>query len=186
MKKLFFAITLAATITNFIQAQSANGRVANNENNEDTDSYKSFVTGVNGSPTGINNVNINAVRDFLNSCKKVENVHWYIEPNGSFVYYYLNGNKGRRFYDTKGNFIYNILSYSAQYLPDDIKDQVRSTYYFDYNITWAEEIQTDETKFYVVHLKNKTTSKNVRVCGGEINVLEEFENAEPVSGVAAH
>ena len=174
MKKISFAIILAVIVTNVIQAQEAGIRFSNYEKEAEAGLNKFQVTDINGSAVTINNVNVKAVKDFSKSCKEAEDIHWYIQTNGTFVHYLMNGNKGRRCYDKKGNFVYNILSYPEEFLPYAVRDQVKRTYYFDYNIILADEIQTEGKTIYIVHIKNKTTWKNIRVCNGEMDVLEEF------------
>jgi hypothetical protein len=176
MKKLSFIIILSAIVTNAIQAQNAGIRFANYENENRTGPVpdKVEVTGLNGSAATINDVNLKAVRDFSKSCQKAENIHWYIDAKATFAYYYVNGNKGWRVYDKKGNFVYNMDTYPEKFLPYDIRDQVKRTYYLDYNIIWVQEIQTEGKTIYIVHLTNKTTWLNVRVGDGEMDVLEEY------------
>jgi hypothetical protein len=108
------------------------------------------------------------------SCKKAEAIHWYIETNGSFVYYFMNGNKGRQFYDKKANFIYNILSYPEEFLPYAVRGRVKSTYYFDYTINRAEEIQINNKTVYIIHIEDKSGFKLLRVCDDEMEVINEL------------
>lgn len=177
MKNLSFIIILSAIVTNAIQAQNAAIRFANYENENRTGPVpeKVEVTGINGSPATINDVNIKAVKDFEKSCQKAENIHWFIERNVTFAYYNVSGNRGKRVYDKKGNFVYSMVNYPEEYLPYDIRDQVKRIYYLDYNIIWVQEIQTEGKTIYVVHLTNKTTWLNVRVCEGEMDVLEQYK-----------
>ena len=174
MKKLFFAIVLAAIAPNITQAQVASIRFANYEKETETDVHRFQVTGLNGAAATINDVNMKAVKDFSKSCKKAGDIHWYIETNGSFVYYYMHGNKGRRFYDKKGSFVYNILSYTEEFLPYAVRDLVKSTYYFDYTITRAEEVQVNGKTFYFIHIEDKSGLKLLRVCDDEMEVIEEM------------
>ena len=173
MKKLTFVIILSAIITHVIQAQNAGIGTSNSEKSTGDDFYKARVTEANGRPAVITAVNIKAARNFLTQCKNAENSHWYIEPNSIYVYYYINGIKGRRCYDKKGNFIFNLNTYPEDKLPYAIKDQVKSAYYFGYTILVGDEIQTSTKTIYIVHLKNKTTWLNVWLRDGEMGVLEE-------------
>ena len=177
MKKLML-IFLFPLLTGAIKAQNAFLKTPppNFKNSAETEPV--LITGINGSPSTINNVNVKAVRDFVKSCKKAESIHWYPDTKGTFVYYYINGNKGRRFYDTKGDFVYNILSYPEEFLETDIRKLVKSIYYMDYTITWVNEIQTGDKTSFIVHLSDKTSWKTIMVCEGEIEVLEEFKKAD--------
>jgi hypothetical protein len=165
MKKIISTLALATIVTAVTMAQK-NSISSKNESAPVPNLEKSFSEYAAG--------RIKAERDFLKSKKQVENVKWYEESNGYFVYYTNNGNKGRSFYDTKGNLIYNILSYQEQSLPHDIRDQVKSAYYFDYKITSVEEIQMQGKTIYIVHLTDNKTWKIVRIYDGEMEVIQEY------------
>lgn len=175
MKKLFFAAILAAILTPAIHAQNADFSFSKHKNEAGADSYKFEVTGTNGSTATINNVNIKAVKDFEKSCKNAESIHWYVEAKGSVAYYFTNGKKGMRVYDKKGHFLYNILSYQEEFLPFEVRDLVKRTYYFDYTIDLVNEVQTLGKTFFVVNISDKTTLKKVSVYDGEMELLTDFK-----------
>jgi len=120
-------------------------------------------------PAGIS---IKAVRDFTQSYKLAENVHWYKVSNGVMVYFTANGIKTRTGYDAKGNWLYNIRSYQEECLPKQIRAHVKSVCY-DYAITWVNEISKAKQTIYLVQLQDKTSAKTVRVCEGEEMELKE-------------
>ena len=179
MKKISFAIILGTLAFNVIQAQEQNIGInfTGYKNKTLPVPNKVEVTGLNGSFATINDVNSKAVRDFTKSCKKAEGIHWYIDARSTFAYYFINGNKAKRLNDKKGNFVYNILSYPEEFLPYSIRNQVKNAYNSDYTITWVNEVETEGKTTYIVHLLNKTTWLNVRVCDGEMDVLEKFKDA---------
>jgi len=119
-------------------------------------------------------VNAKAARDFLNKCKCATNVTWYnCEGKGTCAFYDLAGKKGRRFYDKKGNFVYNILTYGEQSLPPEIRDLVKRTYYLDYTIDKVDEVFEDDKTIFIVNISDSKTLKTISVFDGEIFVLSD-------------
>ena len=121
-------------------------------------------------------VNVKAVRDFEKSFKQVQKVNWYKVKDGFMVYFYQEGNKKISGYDPKGNWIYNLVSYPEEKLPRQVWLQVKSVYSKS-SITWVNEIQKSDKTIYVVHLEDKDSYKNVRVCDDEMDVIEEIKKS---------
>ncbi len=166
MKKITIAIILALATFNFIQAQNADVSYSGKKNDDN--------------PNGIKAADKNAPsakveKDFSRSCKDAENINWSVVPEGSIVYYSLNGKKGLRFYNKKGDFVHDVLSYSEEKLPLNIRDMIKQTYYLDYDITLAQEVHTQGKLIYVVQIKNKSTMKTLRICDDEMEVLKEYK-----------
>lgn len=174
MKKIFFTSLLLVILLNRIQAQEMNIQGDNYSKASNDDGYKTMVTGSDGTAASINAIHVKAVRDFLKACKKAESTHWYIDANGFFVYYLNEGNRARRFYDKKGNFIYSILFYPGPFLPAEIKDKVKSTYYLDYTITWVEEVLQKGEKTYFVHIEDSSCFKVLKISGSEMETISEI------------
>ena len=76
-------------------------------------------------------------------------------------------------YDKSGRFVYSILTYGEDKLPEDVRYLVRSTY-FDYGIRWVKEVNEAQNLVYVVHMENDRAWKEVAVQDGEMRVLKEF------------
>jgi hypothetical protein len=173
MKKLSFAIILTVTTISFTEAQNAEVNFAKNEKkaNMGITEQPEFQS----RPAAMNEVNIKSLKDFSRSCRNPENVHWFVSSSGSCVYYSENGKNGKRVYDKKGSFIYDMLSYSEEHLPFAIRDRVKQIYYLDYNITQVQEIQTERKIIYLVQIQDKTTWKQVRICDDEMDVVDEFK-----------
>jgi hypothetical protein len=174
MKKLSFAIIMAAIVTHVVQAQVAGTGFSSYEKETGAATYKFLVTGINGNTASIKDVNIKAAKDFSRSRKKAEDIHWYVDTRGYFAYYFINGNKGWSFYDKKGNFVYNIQTLTEESLPPEIRDLVKRTYYLDYKIDFAKEVQTDGKTVYIVNISDDKTIKILNIFDGEITVLNEL------------
>lgn len=133
----------------------------------DLDAHQFTVT----NPTGIN---VKAVRDFTQSFRLAENVHWYKVPDGVMVYFTENNIKTKAGYDKNGNWLYSLRSYAEKYLPRDVRARVKSIYY-DYSITWVNEITKERQHTYLVQLQDNSSCKTIRVCEDEeMEVVEEF------------
>jgi hypothetical protein len=174
MKKLSLAIIMATIATHVVRAQEAGTSFSSYEKETRADTYNFQVTGINGSTASINDVNIKARKDFLKSRKKAEGIHWYIDPLGDIVYYFVNGNKGWSFYDKKGRFVYNIQTLTEKSLPFEIRDLVKRVYYFDYRIDFAEEVETDGKTIFVVNISDDKTIKILNIFEGEITVVKDL------------
>jgi hypothetical protein len=123
-----------------------------------------------------NSVHIKAMRDFLKRNKTAVNAEWMPISHGyEAIYTDRTGSKCRTVYNSKGGFVYTIKQYSEDQLSREVRGWVKSRYY-DYTITLVEEIEQPGTPVtYVVHLQDATTLKNVRVCEGEVEVMEEYK-----------
>jgi len=172
MKKKTIAIILATIAINFIQAQTRDLTFVAKKTEKDSSEFQ--AANISSSPK-FKKANTKAIKDFSKSHQQAENVKWYAVTNGSFVYYSLNEKTGRRLYNEKGNFVYDILTYSEKDLSLDIRAMVKQTYYLDYDITLVKEIHTEGKTIYIIDIQNKSTLKILRICGDEMEVLEEYK-----------
>ena len=115
-----------------------------------------------------------AENNFTRSNLNVENVRWYSDPKGYFVYYTLDGNRGRRFYNKKGRFMYDAISYPEKFLSPELKDRVKSVYYNDYRITNVTEIHGDGKVVHLIQITDGRSWKKLQLANGEMELVEEF------------
>jgi hypothetical protein len=115
-------------------------------------------------------------KEFYRFCRDAQNVYWEIVSDGAIANYKTGDQKGRRIYNTRGNFVCNILYCGEKYLPDDITSILKNTYHRECEIIAAEEIKTPANQFYFIYIKNKTGVKKLSICEGEIEVLQEYTN----------
>ena len=121
----------------------------------------------------VNEVSNKAIRDFKKTFRDAKDEKWYTLPNGYLAEFMLSNRKDAVVYDKKGNWKYTICYYDEKSLPDAVRAEVKSVYY-DYSISRVEEIRVEDKIIYLVHMQNETTWKNVRVCDGEMDVIEDF------------
>lgn len=171
MKKIIFAALLIVTAGRSGFGQSSDPAIAFEHVRLPEETLNTGSNG-NNDLTPLKMVNAKMIRDFSKACKSASECRWYAYgEKGTIVYYQLGDKKGRRFYDKKGNFVYNILAYTESELPSEVRDLVKRTYYLDYTIDRIEEVETDSNTYFVIHVSDDKTIKIVSVFDGEINVL---------------
>ena len=127
--------------------------------------------------TYANEVNQKATRDFKKTFKDVNNEKWYTIKNGFLAEFSLNTSKNRVVYDKKGNWRYTVSYYDEKNLPAEIRAIVKPVYY-DYTISRVEEVHANDQIIYIVHVQNDSSLKTLRVCEGEMDLIEDFPKAD--------
>ena len=123
-------------------------------------------------------VSVKIMRDFMTSFKNADNIQWYKISDGTMVYFTDNGIKARSAYDNRGKWLYTMRSYDETHLPKEIRTQVKITWY-DYTITWVNEITKEQKRLYIVHMKDGKYWKTIGICDGEeMETIEEFSEKE--------
>jgi hypothetical protein len=121
----------------------------------------------------LNEVNTKALRYFKKQYKDINNEKWYTLTNGYLAEFNGSSSNNLVVYDKKGNWKFTISYYDEKNLPPEIRSIVKPVYY-DYTISRVEEIHVDDKIIYLVHIQNETSLKTVRVCNGEMELMEEF------------
>lgn len=134
--------------------------------------FKSFHVREDAS---VSNVNRKALKDFSGRYIGATSLNWYAVKGGFMNYFTAGGFPDRAFYDTHGRWQYSLIFYREDSLPRDIRGLVKSTYY-DYAITLVQEVQTAESRCFVVYLEDAKTIRMVQVSpDGELQTRETFE-----------
>ncbi len=122
-----------------------------------------------------NNININAVRDFIKNFKSISNNKWHFTADGGFVAIFTADEiKTRVVYDNKGYRQYMIRMYKENKMPTDIRHIVKSEYY-DATITLVKEVETNnDDLIFFIHMQDKDTWKIVRIVDGEMKLVENL------------
>jgi hypothetical protein len=95
--------------------------------------------------------------------------------DGYLVRFTTDSIQAKSAYDRRGHLLYTIKFYGESTLPFAVRDVVKRTYY-DYTITQVEEIeQPGQRTVYQVHMQDAKTWKNVRVCNGEMELVEDYK-----------
>ncbi len=168
MKKIISLLGLMVLIVPVMLAQGSNLSISSEE---------TFLPEPIEKPSKRVLAKLKAEEDFLKWNKNAEQVRWYEETNGFFVYYTTDGKKARSFYDKRGYFVYNLISYPEQFLPVKIKKLIKSVYYMDYRITHVNEILQDNKTVFLVMITDDKVWKKLRIMD-EIEEIEEIKAYE--------
>jgi hypothetical protein len=176
---LSIGITSLAAISNCAYAQNSIQPVAFN----DSRNFKAAIRNMAAleSPAfmgtyvpDVKDINAKAIKDFNTRFNGANNAMWFSDRNGFTTYFIKDGYGDRVFYDKKGHWQYALIFYSEDKLPHDVRAAVKSTY-FDMAITLVEEVQTIESKVYIVHLEDKGNIKILKVNDeGEFEILQDL------------
>jgi len=118
-------------------------------------------------------INIRAMRDFKKYYPNVDGEKWYSFRDGFAVKFNEANIPHMITYNRIGNWQYSIAYYGEKKLPEDVRAQVKSTYY-DYSITMVEEIKAHQQTVYLVHMQDEFTWKILRISDGEMSIIEDF------------
>jgi hypothetical protein len=164
---------LAISLISFGQATKTGLRLLNNVPSVGNSTSKTIVSTLHRG-----DVRSKAVRNFVRFYKNISDEKWYEIPDALIAIFTFNDINYRIDYDKKGNWLHTMRTYSENKLPADIRHLVKSSYY-DYNITFVQEIEKPREPFtYVVHLEGKTKLINLRVSSGEMDQWQKFDKSE--------
>jgi hypothetical protein len=126
----------------------------------------------------LNDVNVRAMRDFVNRYGDASDAVWHQTNNSYVAVFSRDSVQYRVIYTTRGDLSYTMKYYEEKKMARNIRAQVKSTYY-DYNIYIIQEIETpDHPTIYIINLQGDTDWKKVKLCQGDMEVLEEFKKGK--------
>jgi hypothetical protein len=185
MKKTLLALTLVFTLN----MMAGNDTYAqNSQKNVESESKMNFIPFIhnlsmlqNHDLTGANlltrnEINIWAVRDFVNRFEEVENVLWFAIPKGGYEAYFVRDGYGDRIiYDKSGGWQQSLITFDEDKCPRDIRAAVKSLF-FDFDIIIVEEVDNREGAEFIFYLQDKSSFRIVRVSKeNEVELLQEFD-----------
>jgi len=183
MKKILFALSIGsmslAAISSCAYAQNAAQPVAFNDSKHFKSTVRNMAALESPADMGtyvpdVKNINAKAIKDFSTRFNDANNAQWFSDRNGFTTYFIKDGYGDRVFYDKKGHWEYSLIFYGEDKLPRDVRAAVKSTY-FDMAITLVEEVQTTDSKVYIVHLEDKANIKILKVNDqGEYEILQDL------------
>ena len=131
---------------------------------------------VNNLTNELESISPRALKNFANTYKNVSGESWMKIKGGFSVRFTSDDVPTAIFYDSKGFWVNSIKYYNEEKMLHEVRHIVKSTYY-DYNIIYAQEIETADTQgmpTYIICLQDKTNIKMVRICDGEMSVWKEY------------
>ena len=125
-------------------------------------------------PERANEIPMRVVRHFVTTHGNAEEVSWARVSNGSVVYFKEDGIDTKMAYKINGQPSYLLRFYKENRMPEAIRRQVKSKY-FDYSIFMIIEVLANDQTIYLVKMEDKDSYKTVRVCDGEMKVVENLK-----------
>lgn len=185
MKEILFALLFGFT---FIPAPGGNAFGQNSKKVIDPNLKKNFIPSVryitelmypelaSGHLLRRNEINLRALRDFMNRYESPDSVFWYSTPGGGFESYFIKDGYGDRvMYDKNGNWSYSLINYGEEKLSENIRETVKSEY-FDFNIVLVQEVQMNGGTEYIITLEDTSWIKVVRSDRhGDLEILQELK-----------
>ena len=159
---------------------TANGQLAstNMQSPGDIPSFGNFISKNSSGSVDRNSVNSKVVKNFVKSYKEVSDEKWFELQGGYVAMFSFDNIDYQVAYDKKGNWLRTIRSYSESKLSEDMRHIVKSSYY-DYDIALVQEIDKPaDAVTYIIKLTGKTELINLRICDGEMQVLQRFNKSE--------
>ncbi|HRI21347.1 MAG TPA: hypothetical protein PLA68_10335 [Panacibacter sp.] len=120
-------------------------------------------------------INQKALKDFSKSFKNVVNPSWYKDVRGNYIANFLEGSiDTKAVYDSKGRWLYNLLTYAEDKLPFEIRDLVKRTYY-DFDILVCHEYTIEGGPVYIIKMQDEKNLRTVKIVAGEMIVTEDYK-----------
>ena len=127
-------------------------------------------------PAETKSINKRALKHFTVEFNKANAVQWFSLTDGAVAYCTVDGVRNRVFYSKNGTWHHTIMDYDEKRLPKDVRATVKSTYY-DFSIVGANEIHIEDKVIYLVYIRDENTCKTLRICDGEMEILNDFKNS---------
>ena len=175
MKKNLIALVIVC-VAFLAGISGANAQIASNSSSLE---YQMNTGKTENSMKELLTISPRALRDFAYTHKNVTGESWMKLKDGFSVRFNSEGVRTTIYYDKKGNWTGSIKIYGEEKMLRDVRHVVKSAYY-DYNIVYAQEIETtdsDGVPTYVVCVDDKTNIKMIRIRDGEMSVWKEFTKA---------
>ena len=170
MKQIFstLAVILIITLTKNADAQNQNDMVFNNSSNvadmllqsPDKNTSETKNTREKVTYLKVTQVNIIAIRHFLRSHENISDARWFKTEDGYIANFLSKGIDTRIVYDDKGRWLYNLLVYTEDRLPLDIRHRVKSEYYDD-DITEIRQYEARDKTVYIILMKDQQSNTKV-------------------------
>jgi len=175
MKKNLIALLIVSVAT-LGGISGANAQIVSNSSSLE---YQINDTKVKNSINELDVISPRALRDFASTYKNVRGESWMKGKDGFSARFISDDIRTTIYYDKKGNWSGRVKLYSEEKMPRDIRHVVKSAYY-DYNIVYAQEIETtdsDGVPTYLICVDDKTKIKLIRMRDGEMSEWQEFTKA---------
>jgi hypothetical protein len=183
MKNIFLAllapISMAMTMSGAAFAQDLdNSALLSFSNHKKISSRYELNRTADSGVHYLNDINLKAVRGFIQEFKDVDNVKWIKSEKGYLASFVKDSVETRVLYDKRGNFEVQFRYYLENRLSPEIRSLVKSIYY-DYHIFQISEARKDGVTCYRIKIRDDNHCKVINVINGEIEVIVEYTDAAP-------
>jgi len=115
-------------------------------------------------------------KNFRKYFANAENPTWYMANKNFLIKFMTDDKLNRALFTKRGSLIYHISYGYEKNLPEDIRRQVKSTYY-DYTITRAIRVNEATRLIWVVNLEDAKNLILVRLEDGEMEEVQKLEKS---------
>ena len=138
-----------------------------------TPSGSEFRNSTEKPPLKLNEINIDAMRDFTKKFSGATNVKWVNRGRLTSVYFTDAGVQSRSTYDKNRGWEYTLRYYDESKMPPRIRHLVKRTYY-DFSILLVTEVQRPGQLQYFVKMEDKFSFLTVLAIDGEVTEFESY------------
>ena len=123
----------------------------------------------------LNEINLRAVRGFMEEFKEVDNVKW-VKSEKGYVASFVKDSIDTRVHYNKGGYVEKQLRYYLENrLSPEIRHLVKSKYY-DYSIFQISEVSGNGPTCYQVKIRDRNHCKVINVINGVMKVVVEYSD----------
>jgi len=115
-------------------------------------------------------------KNFRKYFASAQNPTWYMINKDFLIKFMTDDNLNRALFTKRGNLIYHISYGYEKNLPEDIRKQVKSTYY-DYDISRAIKVTEADRVIWVVNLEDAKNLILVRLEEGEMEEVQKLKKS---------
>ena len=119
-------------------------------------------------------LNAKAVKIIKRSYRNISEENWFQLETGYMVKFIKDNIPTKVYFNKKGNWIGTIRKMNEKEVPKDIRGMIKSNF-SEYKINLFQEITVDIHIVYISYLENEEGFKNVRICDGEMDIMNEFK-----------
>lgn len=163
------SLTLSSRTALSSEASTGKGEASISGSSETKADYKATKAAMKA-----NKANLRATTNFEKNFKNAPAAKWFAEEKIIGARFSEDDVTTRVIYDKKGRWLHTMSTYHQEKLSSNVAKLVRSVYP-GYDITAVQDIKEGLIQFYVIHLENKHSYKQVCVYEGEVNTIKEFD-----------
>lgn len=108
--------------------------------------------------------------------KNVSNLSWNSEEKAIIATFKMNEKSARVVYNKRGNWLYTIITYPEDQMPQDTRSLIKENY-SGFTISVVKEISQGGINLHLVYLEDCATFKQIIVYNGEMTVYQDLQKS---------